>query len=610
MPSGWPSSEASSGFSFGLRSGETLFQAEAKLLIRPVTDAVFESNLRVDQIINTDTEAQLAASEVVASGALTLLGDEAPAGLRVDDIESELTVAIKPDTQIVVIRFRHADPDIAGAITDAVAESYLLSRTQTASEEKERQSNQLAGQISELTRDLTAANITIATADTEVRVRESLESRIARLEEVVAIERLEGNESAATGDPIGELKSDLATLDSSVDATQLAAARTTVELIKGQISDLRDELIKLLTLEIDGGSMIQQAGVGAEILPTSQTIHPAIGALVGLMLGIATAVAVERGARARSSANRAVAQPAVAAPIHHSGNGAPYPSTPATEHAMPPMTTPTVVADHRHAPSKEVMPDPATWGIADPEVGQPTTPVAPVPPPAQNVATPNGFAPLADVAKIPRSAREPVVITEPDSEPAVALSRVAAIIANETSGVRTPSILITSPRAHEGRTTVATNIAAALRNTGRKVLLVTDSDGRVIAPGVHILPPGMHLGPDSEFPDNVRLPSILEEAKDLVDYVIIDGPPALANDEAARLAGFVDIAVIVAATGRTSVIDVTSTKQRLEHGGTRVVGVVTTARPSWLVRRIGDRSVADNSAVPSGFAENDAAAQI
>ena len=261
--------------------GETLFQAEAKLLIRPVTDAVFESNLRVDQIINTDTEAQLAASEVVASGALTLLGDEAPAGLRVDDIESELTVAIKPDTQIVVIRFRHADPDIAGAITDAVAESYLLSRTQTASEEKERQSNQLAGQISELTRDLTAANITIATADTEVRVRESLESRIARLEEVVAIERLEGNESAATGDPIGELKSDLATLDSSVDATQLAAARTTVELIKGQISDLRDELIKLLTLEIDGGSMIQQAGVGAEILPTSQTIHPAIGALVG-----------------------------------------------------------------------------------------------------------------------------------------------------------------------------------------------------------------------------------------------------------------------------------------------------------------------------------------
>ena len=132
----------------------------------------------------------------------------------------------------------------------------------------------------------------------------------------------------------------------------------------------------------------------------------------------------------------------------------------------------------------------------------------------------------------------------------------------------------------------------ACRQEGLAVLLVTDSHERVIAPGVHVLPWGMRMGPDEEFPPTDRLRQLLVEARDLVDIVVIDGPPALGNADASRLASVVDRAILVAVNGRTSATDVATAKQQMESRGTKVLGLVTTARPSWLVRSVSDRSVA------------------
>jgi len=673
LPVGFALVAALIGLQLRPAPGPTLYEAVSKVLIRPVTDGVFDSNLRVDQIINSDTEAQLASSELVARSTLELLGDEAPSNLGVEDIAAGLEVVVRTDSQIVVIRYQHADPDIAGAISDAVASAYLTTRSETATEEKARQANQLATQISDLTRDLTTANMTIAAAKAEADERESFERRIERLEEVVAIQALEGEESEIVGDPIGALQNELEALETTVAPAELAAANTTVDLVRGQIANLRDELIKLLTLEIDGGSVIQRAGVGDEVLPANRMIEPAIGAIVGLMIGIAAAVTIERAVRSRAASQRTTA-PAQAThgptPAHvpayvpwptsdpswtpepaHVGAPVPPPAavTPTglpdravsngvspisatapsgrapiegsavqrspASHKTPSVAQPTsnghaagpVAQANANVDLAQPLPDPATWGkhpqapvpvgpkpvkpvAAPPAPDVPATP-APAEPRAVIAAGPNTVAAIADIAKIPRSVSEPVVVTAPDSEPAIGLRTVARLIQNETAGIDAPSIMITSAKAHEGRTTVATNVAAALRQDGLKVLLVTDAYDRVIAPDVHVLPPGMHLGPDLTFPDNDRFRQLLDEARDLLDIVIIDGPPALTDGEAKRLAKLVDGAVIVAVSGRTSAADVAATKNWLEEAGTRILGLVTTTRPSWLVRRIGDRTV-------------------
>ena len=441
--------------------------------------------------------------------------------------------------------------------------------------------------------------------------------------------------------------------------------------------------------------MIQRAGVGIEVLPANQMILPAIGALVGLMIGIAAAVTIERAVRSRAASHRtptATAAPATpgphgppvyapaptpqpawtpppeptTVPVEVSSSSAgevaqsplPHAETPHLSNGHAPARAPAGSNGHTHAPiaqstgtvtSTRPLPNPATWGrrpeapkaatseasaqAPRTEEAEPPTTEAPAQPPETAAITPpipetvappvpevvappvdatkapvaapaaeqlrspqpspapNTVAAIADIAKIPRSAREPVVVTAPDSEPATGLRAVARLIQNETAGAKTPSIMITSAKAHEGRTTVATNVAASLRQDGLNVLLITDAYDRVIAPDVHILPPGMHLGPDLTFPDSKRLGELLDEARGLLDIVIIDGPPALIDGEAKRLAKLVDAAVIVAVSGRTSAADVAATKNWLEEAGTRILGLVTTTRPSWLVRRIGDRSV-------------------
>ena len=632
--------------------GATIYEAEARLLIRPVTDSVFNSNIRIDQIINEDTEAQLAASELVAMNALELLGDEAPRDLTLDDIAAGLTVKVRTDSQIVVISYRHESPDVAGAVTDAIAEAYLGSRTVTALTEKDRQANQLAGQISELTRDLTAANIVIATGEAEAKARTSIEERIRRLEEVVAIEALQGQPSEAIGDPIGELRAELTALTATVDGTSLAAAHTSADLTAGQIADLRDELIKLLTLEIDGGDVIQRAGVGDAVLAPNGLVYPAIGGLVGLLLGVVLAVFVDRSVTSRAASSYARAahpadnshlfvvngqapsqqqsrhqQPPRQAPEPEPAYAAaPMPSWGVSQAATAPAVAPMPPEPVRHVEPSPVAADAAQEPVlravaphdqdehetlehnrrTDQKTAVADTPatdhdvkrpfkapddLGPPPPQAPN-QTPT-VASLADIAKIPRSAQPPVVLTAPDSEPAIALRRVARVIQNETASTPTPSVLITSAKAHEGRTTIASNLAAALRQDGLSVLLITHAYDRVITPGVHVLPPGMELGPEMEFPPTDRLRELLIEARELVDIVVIDGPAALGTDDAPRIASVVDCAVIVAVNSKTSASSVAMSKQLLETAGTQVLGLVTTARPSWLVRQVGDRPVSD-----------------
>ena len=296
-------------------SGDS-YEAEARLLIRPVTDSVLNSNLRVDQILNEDTERELAGSDAVIRSALDTLNAEAPLDLTVDEVHDHLTVNVRTDSQVVVMRYLAPDPDTAAAVVDALADSYLDARTAAALAERDRQSQLLATAIASSTTQLTDANLTIETAARESDELADLENRLARLQEVVAVGQIQGQENEPTGDPIAVLEAQIAAFETTVTAEQLAAALTTKELVASQISGFRDELVELSTLEIDGGEVINRASPGTLVASTDRIAYLAVGLLFGLMLGIAAAVALERSMAARRSyhANAARLDEPMAAP--------------------------------------------------------------------------------------------------------------------------------------------------------------------------------------------------------------------------------------------------------------------------------------------------------
>ncbi|MCP3937811.1 MAG: hypothetical protein GY708_20880, partial [Actinomycetia bacterium] len=278
-----------------------LNEAQTKVLIRPVTDGVLNSDFRVDQLINEDTEAEIAGSDLVAQNAIEALGAEAPIGIGIDDIDDNLSVNVRTDSQIVVFRYTDENPDVAAALVDGIANAYLAARSNAALAERDRQAAVLAQAMADNTRDLTQANLVIDTADREATDRAELEKRIATLEEEVAVAQLSGDDNTPTGDPISPLIAELAALPDTVSAAQLASARTSQSLIGGQIADLRQALVALSTLEIDPGVVLEAARPGSPVTSNAGPLLMAIAGLTGLLLGFVLAVAFERSAAIRSA---------------------------------------------------------------------------------------------------------------------------------------------------------------------------------------------------------------------------------------------------------------------------------------------------------------------
>ena len=169
------------------------------------------------------------------------------------------------------------------------------------------------------------------------------------------------------------------------------------------------------------------------------------------------------------------------------------------------------------------------------------------------------------------------------------------------------SIIVTSGGAAEGKTTVASNLAAILSHSGKKVVLV-DADLR--RPRIHqytgvsnvtgvsdLLDPKQeiifadHVQKLENIPDLRILPSgglpanptdLLgsEKMKNLVqtlsaayDYVVIDCPPMLVADPQVLL-GLADGVLLVIVPGQTRKEVVRAIKEQVDHTGVRLLGVV------------------------------------
>ena len=136
-------------------------------------------------------------------------------------------------------------------------------------------------------------------------------------------------------------------------------------------------------------------------------------------------------------------------------------------------------------------------------------------------------------------------------------------------------VLVTSACRGDGRTTVATNLAVALANSGHSTILVDLDDS---APSVAEWL--MTVGRVEDFrlqrPDarNLGVRQQVEAAKDVADWVVIHAPPVLEGAEALKAAGEAGDVIFVARLGRTDRREYGRALAMLERAGAPLTGLV------------------------------------
>ncbi|MGI5287087.1 polysaccharide biosynthesis tyrosine autokinase [Nonomuraea polychroma] len=173
------------------------------------------------------------------------------------------------------------------------------------------------------------------------------------------------------------------------------------------------------------------------------------------------------------------------------------------------------------------------------------------------------------------------------------------------------SLVITSCLPHDGKSSTAANLAIALAQAGRRVVVVDGNlrrprirdyfgiDGAVGLTDVllgnaplgaaihqwgdldpHVLPSGQIPPNPSELLGSRRMGHVLDELTKSYDMVIIDAPPLPVGTDAATLAAACDGAILVVRYGKTRQEHVIHAKELLSSVDARMVGTVLNAVPA------------------------------
>lgn len=167
------------------------------------------------------------------------------------------------------------------------------------------------------------------------------------------------------------------------------------------------------------------------------------------------------------------------------------------------------------------------------------------------------------------------------------------------------SVLVTSARKNEGKSTTLVNLACAVAAAGKRVIIV-DADMRnpttqrmlgthyndgltsVLAgektleealqptdhPGLRLLPAGPLPPNPAELLHSQAMKDLIAEVETRADMVFFDAPPVLLVADAMLLAGEMDAAILVAESGGISRRLVQQVKESLDVAKARILGVI------------------------------------
>jgi succinoglycan biosynthesis transport protein ExoP len=203
---------------------------------------------------------------------------------------------------------------------------------------------------------------------------------------------------------------------------------------------------------------------------------------------------------------------------------------------------------------------------------------------------------------------ELLINTEPRSTLAEAYKQLRTSILLSTAGRAPRTLLITSAKPGEGKTTTAVNTAVSLAQTGARVLLI-DADLR--RPMVHNVfnvsnpaglstvlsrdvneqdimalieqqpESGLHLLTSGPIPPNPaellgssQMKRLLQTLASHFDHIVIDSPPITSVTDGVWLASLVDGVILVVHGGQSTRELVRRTRQLLRGVGARIFGVV------------------------------------
>ncbi|MEJ6012169.1 GumC family protein [Novosphingobium aquae] len=198
-------------------------------------------------------------------------------------------------------------------------------------------------------------------------------------------------------------------------------------------------------------------------------------------------------------------------------------------------------------------------------------------------------------------------IVSPHSGLAEAYFSVRTSLALSTSRGIPKTIVVTSAEPGEGKSTTALGLATAIGRTGQRVLLI-DADMRspslherlelsndlgvsnllagsedfaamvkeTSIRGVSLLPAGPMPPSASELLASERLGRLVAKFSDMYDHLVIDAPPVIGLADAPLLARAVEGSVFVIESGDVSTRAIRNALERLQVGGTFVLGAIMT----------------------------------
>jgi capsular exopolysaccharide synthesis family protein len=199
-----------------------------------------------------------------------------------------------------------------------------------------------------------------------------------------------------------------------------------------------------------------------------------------------------------------------------------------------------------------------------------------------------------------------IMLADPHSPSAEAYRSLAANLQFAYADRQVQTIGITSAAAGEGKSTTVANLAVALAQSGRRVIVV-DADLRrpgqhtlfglepqeglanvllrehpqlplrdTAAPGVRLLTSGTATADPLEALGSPHFDHVLALARAQADFVLVDTPPAGALADAALVAPRLEGVLLVVSAGRTKRDLARRAREQLERVNANLLGVVLT----------------------------------